>query len=155
MPKHTRIRRGDLVPWMVGLYALVIVGCGVLAVVSPDFPIGVRIGFAVLAVPFVILIIRTLPMGVYLEPDGVVIRNVLATRRLKWDEIDRFAYGRYRGYGDYRCGVVLLARGGQVTIGALNPPAVGDMMILPLIDELNAHLAQATGRSFKPAIQDL
>lgn len=38
---------------------------------------------------------RLLRMGVQVEPEGVIIRNAIGTRRLLWNEVDRFELGRF------------------------------------------------------------
>jgi hypothetical protein len=147
-----RVRRRDVAYSLSALYGLMLFLCvGMALDVGPDKSVGLRVGFAIAAVPFVVAIVRTLPIGVYVDSDGVLIRNVLSRRRLAWREIDRFELGTWRGWGNFRCGVVRLADGGQVTISALNPPYLGEHEVLPLIDDLNRRLGRATGRSFPPA----
>jgi hypothetical protein len=147
-----RVRRSDLPFGLAGLYALLLSGCAAMALdVGPEKSTAMQAGFGIAAVAFVIAIVITLPIGVYIESDGVLIRNALSRRHLAWEEIDRFELGRWRGWRTYRCGVALLAAGGQVTIFALNPPYRGEREILPLIDDLNGRLGRATGRSFPPA----
>jgi hypothetical protein len=147
-----RVRRRDLPYSMSGLYALLLAGCAEMALdVGPEKSTAMQVAFGIVGVAFGIAIIRTLPVGVYMEPDGVLIRNALSSRRLAWAQIDRFELGVWRGWGNFRCGVARLADGGQVTIFALNPSYGGDHEILPLIDDLNRRLGRATGRSFAPA----
>jgi hypothetical protein len=147
-----RVRRDGLVYGLVAVYTFVVLLCAALALeLGGAQPAGFRTAFGIVAVIFAIGIARTLMIGVYIEPDGVLIRNALSTRRLPWGQIDRFELGRWRGWGSFDCGVARLADGGQVTIFALNPPAGSEAAVLPLIDALNEPLGRATGRSFAPA----
>jgi hypothetical protein len=149
--RRRRVRRGDLVPTLVALFAVVGAFCAAMALgLNSTIPGGMRIGFGLAAVPFAVLIVRYLPIGVYIEPDGVLIRNVWSSRRLAWHEIDRFELGSWAIVGNYR-GAARLTDGELVTIAALNPPRHGREVALPLIDELNGHLGAATGRTLAPA----
>lgn len=117
-------------------------------------PAGQRAIYAALAVVFLVLAVRTMRVGVLTGPDGVTVRGVLSTRRLRWDEIERFELGRWRGWGDYPCGVVRRADGSQLTVFALNPPfelAAGESREVPdALEALNAQLAVARGWSAPP-----
>jgi Bacterial PH domain len=143
------VRRGEHIYVLALLYAICLTGCGALALgvgAGQELAIGVRVAFAIAGLAFVLLVVRTLRIGAYPGPDGVLIRNVTRSRRLSWSQIERFEIGEWRGLGSYRCGVARLVAGGQVVIFALNPPFEGVESILPLLDELNAQLAQALAR---------
>jgi Bacterial PH domain len=153
---RVRIRRGDLVPMLAGLCGFLALLCIGLAAVGTAVATPLRAAIGLAALPFVVLVVRLLPTGVYVDDDGVLIRNIPSSRRLAWSQIERFAIGKRRGFGDFPCGEVVLTNGEHVTIGALNPSAAGGPAeIVPLIDDLNARLARATGRTSTPAIQDL
>jgi hypothetical protein len=100
-------------------------------------------------VAFLVLAVRTMRVGVLTGPDGVTVRGVLSTRRLRRDEIERFEWGRWRGWGNYPCGVVRRADGSQLTVFALNPPfefAAGESRAVPdALEALNTQLAEARG----------
>jgi hypothetical protein len=117
-------------------------------------PAGQRAIYAALAVAFLVLAVRTMRVGVLTRRDGVTVRGVLSTRRLHWDEIERFEWGRWRGWGDYPCGVVRRADGSQLTVFALNPPfefAAGESRAVPeALEALNAQLAAERGWSAPP-----
>jgi hypothetical protein len=107
---------------------------------------GDAVALALLAAPWLVLAWRTLRLGVIVRPEGIVVRNVLHTRRVPWADIERFALGTWRGPGGFACGVARLRDGGRVTLTALNPP-LGDLGAVPrLLDGLNDELERATGR---------
>jgi hypothetical protein len=147
-----RVRRTGLIVGMALLFAF----CAALSLaialdVGSEKPVGYRAAFAIVAAVSMLAIVRTLALGVYVDPDGVLIRNMLSTRRLAWTEIMRFEMGEWRSVGGFPCGIARLKDGGQITIYALNPPAMSDDAVLPLIDDLNERLGQATGRRFAAA----
>jgi Bacterial PH domain len=112
-------------------------------------PGGQRAIYAALAVAFLVLAVRTMRVGVITGPNGVTVRGVLSTRRLRWDEIERFEWGRWRGFGDYPVGVVRRRDGSAVTVLALNPPFEfvkgTDRRVPRLLEELNELLGRARG----------
>jgi hypothetical protein len=119
---------------------------------SPDgvpVPTGQRVAFGVLAALFGTLALRTARIGVFTRPDGVTVRGVLRSRRLRWEEIEAFEWGRWRGWGSFDCGVVRRADGSQITVFALNPPfeltAGQDRRVPEMLAALNNQLAQARG----------
>jgi len=120
-----------------------------LGVSGDPIPAGQRIVYGAIAAVFAVLAVRTLRIGVVTGPDGVLVRGILRSWTLRWDEIERFEWGRWRGWGDYPCGVVRRRDGSTVTVFALNPPfefAKGqDRRIPELLDELNDELGQARG----------
>jgi hypothetical protein len=143
-----RVRRPDLVPLQVLLFGGVGLACLGLAVwPGGAASAGVRIAFGLAAIAFAILVARLLPMGVYVDDDGVEVRNFLSSRRIPWAQIDRFAMGLHKGFGSFPCGVAHLGDGEVLVIGALNPSLGGEAQILPLIDDLNGRLGRATGRT--------
>jgi hypothetical protein len=149
---RVRVRRIGLIVGMTLLFAF----CAGLSLaialdVGSEKPGGYRAAFAIVAGVFLLAIVRTLAVGVYVEPGGILIRNMMTTRRLAWTEIERFEMGEWRSVRGFPCGVARLKAGGQVTIYALNPPAMSEEAVLPLIDDLNERLGQATGRTFAAA----
>jgi len=103
-----------------------------------------RVVYAALCLPWLALAVRMLRIGVVLGEEGVAIRNVLRTRRLRWDEIERFEMGHW---GGFPTGVARLRAGSWVRASALNPPAElqpwQNPLILRLLDGLNAELERA------------
>lgn len=83
--------------------------------------------FAVTATPFlwigvvpcVWLAYRTVRTGVFTSPQGVLIRNVMGSRRLDWVDIDRFDWGDWHGFPT---GGAFLKDNSFVRAFALNPP---------------------------------
>jgi hypothetical protein len=151
-----RIRRRDLAPALAALCGFVALLCLFLAAVGDAASTPLRVAVGLVAIPFIVLVVRLLPTGVYVDDDGVLIRNIPSSRRLAWSQIERFAIGPRPGFGNFPCGEAVLTDGEHVTIGSLNPSlAGGPAEIVPLIDDLNAHLARATGRTSPPAIHDL
>ncbi len=119
---------------------------------SPDgvaVPAGQRVVYGALALVFAALAVRTFRIGVFTSPSGVVVRNVLGTTRLAWEDVAAFEWGRWRGPGGFACGVVRRADGGTVTAFALNPPfefqAGEDRRIPDMLAALNEELAAARG----------
>ena len=124
---------------------------------SPDgapVPAGQRAVYAVLALAFGALALRTFRIGVFTRPSGVVVRNVLRTTRLPWDAVAAFEWGHWRGPGGFDCGVVRREDGSQVTAFALNPPfefhAGQDRRVPDMLAALNEELAQARGWAQAP-----
>jgi hypothetical protein len=106
--------------------------------------------YAAICVPFLALSIRTMRIGVFTRPEGVTVRGVLRTWRLRWDEIAAFEWGLW---GGWPCGMVRRADGSRVIVFALNPPYGGTGGVDELLDALNAELAAARGsRSSDPDI---
>jgi hypothetical protein len=66
-----------------------------------------------------VLAYLTLRVGVFPSSNGVLVRNVLGSRRIDWDEIDRFDWGRWRKHDT---GGVYLKDGEFVRAFALSPP---------------------------------
>jgi hypothetical protein len=112
---------------------------------APDTPAGQRVVYGVIAAVFAVLMVRTLRIGVATGPDGVVVRGILRSWRLPWEEVERFEMGRWRGWGNYACGVVRRRDGSQITVLALNPPFElqpgQDQRVPELLAELNGELA--------------
>ena len=118
-------------------------------------PTSQRLLYAALCLPWLALAARTLRVGVLLTADGVVVRNVMRTRRLPWAEIERFELGEW---GGFPCGAVRLRNGDSVTAFALNPPfelTPGEHPVVPrLLKELNEDLgrARAAGLAGPPGV---
>jgi hypothetical protein len=150
--RHT-VRIGIAAIWMLpaaffGVFALDL---------SPDgvpVPEGQRVIYGAIALFFLVLAVRTWRIGVFTRPDGVIVRNVLWTHRLRWEEIAAFAWGFWRGPGAYPCGVVRREDGRDITAFALNPPleltVAQDARVPELLDELNEVLARARGWPHPP-----
>lgn len=117
-----------------------------VAVLTPfvlDRPVYVAI-----CVPFVVLSIRTMRIGVFTSPGGVAVRGVLRTWRVRWAEIAAFEWGTW---GGWPCGVVRRTDGSRIVVFALNPPLGDDGRVDRLLDALNAELAARRGsRSSDP-----
>ena len=102
--RRQTVRLGIAVLWLppvvyFGFFALDL-GSG------EPIPAGQRIVYGAIAAVFAALAVRTLRIGVVTDPDGVLVRGILRSWRLRWDEIERFEWGRWRGWGDYPSGVV-------------------------------------------------
>ena len=154
MSATTRVRRRETVRLgIAGLWLVPAVFFGYFALDlgsgAEPIPTGQRIVYGALAAVFLTLAVRTLRIGVVTGPDGVLVRGILRSWRLGWDEIERFEWGRWRGWGDYPCGVVRRRDGSAVTVFALNPPFEltkgQDRRIPDLLGELNEELGQARG----------
>jgi len=95
-------------------------------------------------VPFVVLAYLTFRIGIFPSADGVTVRNVLRSRRLAWEEIQRFDLG---DWGGFSIGGAYLADGRFVRAFALNPPfefKPGVSTTVPrLLEELNVELERA------------
>jgi hypothetical protein len=106
--------------------------------------------YGAIAALFAVLVVRTLRIGVATGPDGVVVRGVLRSWKLPWTEVERFEMGRWRGWGNYPCGVVRRRDGSTITVLALNPPfelqAGQDQRVPELLAELNAELEATSVR---------
>jgi hypothetical protein len=90
-------------------------------------PIFIFALFAVTATPFLWigvvpclwLAYRTARIGVFTSPQGVRIRNIMASRRLDWADIERFDWGDSHGFP---IGGAVLRDKSFVRATALNPP---------------------------------
>jgi hypothetical protein len=86
---------------------------------------------------------RTATAGVGADEDGVIVRNVIRSRRIRWDQIAKFSvvpYGPYSmGYVELRNGQKLRAWGIQGRIRGLFPNST---WATTPIDELNEILAE-------------
>ena len=141
------------------LWLLPVVYLGVFALdLSPDgepVPAGQRLVYAAICVPFLFLAVRTFMVGVFTGPNGVKVRGVLWTWKLRWDEIRAFEWGRWRGWGRFDCGIVRRETGSQITVFALNPPfeftSGQDRRVPQMLAELNEQLARARGWGHAPA----
>lgn len=105
---------------------------------------GERIVYGALCLPWLALAVRTLRIGVVVGEEGVTVRNVLRTRRVRWEDIDCFELGKW---GGFPIGAARLHDGRAVRAAALNPPAYlgpePEPGISRLIGELNAELDRA------------
>ena len=131
-----------LVPAVLfGYFALDLGGEGIAA--------GQRAVYAVLAAVPLVLAVRAFRIGVQTGPDGVTVRGILRSWKVRWDEIERFEWGRWRGFGDYPVGVVRRRDGSGITVLALNPPFEfvrgQDRRVPRLLSELNERLGEARG----------
>jgi hypothetical protein len=138
------VRRRETVRFGIAfVWALPLLFFGYFAV-APDTPAGQRAVYGAIAAVFAVLVVRTLRIGVATGPDGVVVRGVLRSWKLPWAQVERFEMGRWRGWGNYPCGVVRRRDGSTITVLALNPPfelqAGQDRRVPELLAELNAEL---------------
>jgi hypothetical protein len=112
-------------------------------------PAGQRAVYAVLAAVPLAFAARAVRIRVLTGPEGVTVRGILRSWRLRWDEIERFEWGRWRGFGDYPVGVVRRRDGSAITVLALNPPFEfvrgQDRRVPRLLEELNEMLGEARG----------
>lgn len=69
---------------------------------EPDsaFIIGSRIGYGIVALISFVLLVRIVRLGIFVNEDGVLVRNLFRTPFVAWPEIARF--GRPAGYGLWR-----------------------------------------------------
>jgi hypothetical protein len=102
--------------------------------------------FALACIPWLLLAWRTFTIGIYPARDGVVVRNVLRSRRFAWNEIERFDWGDWWGFP---IGGVYLRHGGFVRAFALNPPFElkqgRDKAVPQALEGLNEKLARTRG----------
>jgi hypothetical protein len=140
---------------LIGLFWLVPVAVLAPFMVDPTVPDEHRLSYAAVSLPFVLLATRTFMIGVFTRTDGVKVRGVLWTWKLRWDEIRAFEWGVWRGWGKFDCGIVRREDGSQITVFALNPPfeftSGLDRRVPDLLDALNRELASARGWSEPPA----
>jgi len=140
---------------IAALWAVPVVVLGMFALdLSPDgvpVPPGDRLILALIALPFLVLAVRTFRIGVFTRPDGVIVRGVMRTRHVPWERIGAFEWGHW---GGFECGVIRLTDGSQVTVFALNPPfeiqAGQDRRVPELLAGLNEELAKARGWAEAP-----
>jgi hypothetical protein len=96
--------------------------------------------------PCLWLAYRTLRIGVFTSPQGVLVRNVMRSRRLAWPEIDRFDWG---DWGGFPTGGAFLEDNSFVWAFALNPPfetVRGQNSAVPnALEGLNRELERARG----------
>jgi hypothetical protein len=125
---------------------------------SPDgapVPTGQRVVYGALALSFLTLAVRTWRIGIFTSTSGVIVRNVLRSARVSWEDIAAFEWGQWRGPGHYPCGVVRRSDGRQITAFALNPPFEftpgQDRRVPELLAALNQELAHARGWPSAPS----
>lgn len=148
-PCGRRVYRLWLAPLVIcALYALPIVWMGALALdVAPDtapVPMNQRIVYGAIALPFLLLFVRTAVVGVYLGTRSLVIRNVLRSHRLRYEEVNEFRAGRGSNATSFGGSTAHLHDGQVVRIFALDPSMVafGDArrIVSERITELNVRL---------------
>jgi hypothetical protein len=130
---------------LIGLFWLLPVAWLGPFIIDPSVPDEHRLSYVAVSLPFVLLAVRTFMIGVFTGADGVKVRGVLRTWKLRWDEIRAFEWGVWRGWGTFPCGIVRREDGSQVTVFALNPPVGDDDRVDRLMDALNAELAARRG----------
>jgi len=91
-------------------------GVGAFSLIFAKF---VHPAFVLVWIPCLVLAFLIFRIGVFPSSDGVLVRNVVRSRRLAWDEIDRFDWGRR---GNYPVGGVYLKDGEFIPATALSPP---------------------------------
>lgn len=137
-PPERRVYRLNTARILLPLLLLVPVYIFVLAAVF------VHPAFAIGAVPWLPLAYWVFRIGVFVSADGVVVRNVLNSRRIPWGEIERFdwAMGKYVPIGG-----IYLRDGSFVRAFALNPPydpaRRKNPVVQELLDRLNGELDRA------------
>lgn len=145
------MRRPTVALGLAGLLLLPVVFFGYFALDlgGEEIPAGQRAVYGVLAALPLLAAVRAVRIGVVTGPDGVTVRGVLRSWRVRWDEIERFEWGRWRGFGDYPVGVVRRRDGSGITVLALNPPFEfvpgQDRRVPRLLEELNEMLGRARG----------
>jgi len=83
--------------------------------------------------------LRVAIQGVVADESGVLVRNGLRSHRLRWDEIERFEYGRCDPWP--RVGVVVLQSGHRIAMVSLQRGYVGHFPERA-VEALNGQLAQ-------------
>lgn len=116
-----RPRAGRVVPFVLAVVWLLVFGA--LAAGWPPYPgIGVadRIGFFLFALLGGWLLYRFGSVAVVPDEDGIVVRNVLASRRLSWAEVVGVRYGPDSTWArlDLSDGTVIATLGIQTADGA-------------------------------------
>jgi hypothetical protein len=100
--------------------------------------------FAIGCLPWLVLAYRTFRIGIFPSSEGVLVRNVLRSRRLSWDAVERFDWGDWWGFP---IGGIYLQTGEFVRAFALNPPfeltAGVDKAVPRALAGLNEELAHA------------
>jgi PH (Pleckstrin Homology) domain-containing protein len=84
-----------------------------------DDPVTQAVSGAI-ALVFWVVAVRTWRIGVFTGPDGVTVRGVARTWRLRWADVLAFEEGTWRGPGAYPATVVRRMDHSQVTVLALN-----------------------------------
>ncbi|PZS17250.1 MAG: hypothetical protein DLM57_08840 [Pseudonocardiales bacterium] len=133
------VRQLEQTLWVALLWTICLV-CSALVAVDPTHEawIGMQIVGAVFGVGSAILLTRSVRIGLCVDADGALIRNMLRTRHVAWSQIDRFELRPARGPGVHASGIARLTDGGLVTIQALSPAIVGVEAVLTVLAELNA-----------------
>lgn len=116
-----RPRAGRVVPAVIAvLWLLVFFG---LAAGYPPYPgigVGDRIGFSLLAVVGAYVLYRFATVAVVPDETGLVVRNIIGSRRLEWAEVVGVRYGRDSTWAllDLSDGTTVSALGIQTADGA-------------------------------------
>lgn len=140
-------------PWVWGWtgWAVIVLGCLIVGVASERastwIVAGGVAGVVTIAAPFVFRI------GVRADDAGVRVVNLVTTKRLRWDEIDRFELAP-TGVYPY-AGHVILKSGRDIPISAITVPRFLTERYKPgaqrPIDKLNELLDAARRRHNAPA----
>jgi Bacterial PH domain len=147
---HRRTFRRQSVRIVIAyLWAVPAVFFGLFALaLGPDAPPTTteRIVYAAIALPFAVLCVRTLRVGVVTGPDGVIVRNILRTHRIPWADVAGFEMS---DWGGFPIGAVRRRDGSEQRAIALNPPLDlgegGDRRTQRLLAELDGELTRARG----------
>lgn len=134
-----RPRAGRVVPLVLAVAWLIVFGA--LAAGYPPYPgIGLadRVAFSTVALVGAWVLFRFAAVAVVPDEAGVVVRNVLASRRLEWAQVVGVRYGRDSTWGqlDLSDGTSVAALGIQSADGSW---AAREAVRLATLVELHAH----------------
>lgn len=133
--RPVRPRAGRWVPFVLAVAWLVVFGA--LAAGYPPYPgigVGDRVGFVLFAGAGAWLLYRFGSVAVLPDEEGLVVRNVLASRRLQWAEVVGVRYGPDSTFGklDLSDGTTVTVLGLQTADGAW--AAAGAVRLATLVE---------------------
>jgi hypothetical protein len=76
--------------------------------------------YGAIALVWWVLAVRAWRIGVFTGPDGVTVRGIVRTWRLRWADVLAFEEGTWRGPGGFPATVVRRIDHSQITVLALN-----------------------------------
>lgn len=103
--------------------------------------------YGAIACVFLILAVRGFRIGVRVGEQGIAIRNVTSTRRIGWDEIERFEFGVPPRFAFEATCLVRRTDGTVRAAYSLGPPAGIDRWTHRAIARLNATLEERRRQS--------